>query len=496
MTDNVIPLRRDYEAETRAAAGIAAGVTPPHDLDAEAAVLSSVMLDAAAIPKIGDFLKSEHFYSEAHRQTFHAASELHAKGSRVDIVTIASWLKEAGRIGQVGGLPYLTEVLNATPAIANVRAHAVTVYERWRMRQAIATAQRIAAIGYHGDTTDVQRYLDDATRGLGELARQSVGGGAESNIDALKRMVAALMARADGNAPVMRGLTYGFPSLDRMTGGMLAELIFVVALTGVGKTTFAINVARACLLAGIGVQVFSTETTKQEWLEALVSCHGHVDNAVWTQRAASGGEWARVTAAAQDIAKWKHLAIDATDAPDVHYVAAISKARADTSMKLDGKPLGLVIVDNLHCMSAPKEMGNEPKHVHIKRTAELLQRMAKSLGVPVMCLAQQRDTPFDRGTKVRPRPESGCIADCRQAETYAGKVFYLHRAPLERGGKLVGEDKERIQVIAPKARRTNWVDIELKLIGAHGRLVDVAGETQDRHDPLMPVRDWHDGDEG
>lgn len=468
---------------------------PPFDNEAEGAVLSAVMLDCLAIPKL-DFLKPEHFYSEAHRRIYEAALELHAEGKAHDIVQVCTRLRDRKRIEQVGGVPYVTEILNAAPGVTNVRAYATTVYEKARIREAIATAQRIEATGYVGDTSNAQKYLDEAARAFGTIARRSIGAGGETNLDALKRIVAELRARSEGASAAMRGISYGFPSLDEMTGGMHSgELIYVVALTGVGKTAFSINVALNALAAGIGVQVFSTETSRQEWLEAAVSCRGHIDNAVWSKRAATGPEWDRVQTAMKEIAGWKHLSIDATEAPDVDYITSVCRARSETSVKLDGKPLGLVIVDNLHCLAPSADMAREPrKDLVIKRSSEKLKALAARIGVPVLTLAQQRDNPFDKSTKLRQRPQSGSIADCRSAERDAGKVYYLHRAPMERGGKEFGEDPTRVLVIPTKARGAAVKDVELKLIGAHGRLVDIAGETQDRYDPLMPTRDYIDAD--
>jgi replicative DNA helicase len=105
------------------------GRVPPHDLDAEAAVLSAVMVDPLAFDKVSDLLRPDHFYSEAHRRIYEACSELSSVGRPVDVVQVATWLRDRERLAQVGGMPYLTEVLNAAPAVANVSAYARTIHE-------------------------------------------------------------------------------------------------------------------------------------------------------------------------------------------------------------------------------------------------------------------------------------------------------------------------------------------------------------------------------
>src|SRR5580704_6895240 len=124
------------------------GRVPPHDLEAEKALLSAIMVDPLALDKVLEFLKAEHFYSEAHRRIYEACIDLRSRGQPVDVVQVGTWLKSRERIAQVGGMGYLTEVLNAAPAIANVAAYGRTIHEKSRVRQLIATCQRVAAEGY------------------------------------------------------------------------------------------------------------------------------------------------------------------------------------------------------------------------------------------------------------------------------------------------------------------------------------------------------------
>lgn len=154
------------------------GRVPPHDLDAEAAVLSAIMLDSARLEEVG-WLRPEHFYAESHRWIWEAILYLRASGQRIDVVMIGTVLKDtikddAGtpRIAQVGGMSYLTELLNAAPAVANVAAYAKTVADKAQVRRLIATCQVIVAQGYHeGD----RKLLADAELRITELARQSHG---------------------------------------------------------------------------------------------------------------------------------------------------------------------------------------------------------------------------------------------------------------------------------------------------------------------------------
>lgn len=146
--------------------GTASGATeservPPHDLDAEAAVLSAVMLDPLALDRVNEFLRTEHFYAEAHRRMHEACVELRAAGMPIDVVQVGTWLRDRDRLAQVGGMAYLTEVLNAAPAVTNVVAYAHTVQEKWRVRQLAIVCQRVVAQAHTG-YGDAARFVETA----------------------------------------------------------------------------------------------------------------------------------------------------------------------------------------------------------------------------------------------------------------------------------------------------------------------------------------------
>src|SRR5260221_14705862 len=134
------------------------GRVPPHDLDAEAAVLSAALLSTEAFDEVSDLLRSEHFYSDANRRIYDAIIDLQSNGRPVDVVAVATWLRDRDRLQQVGGTPYLAQLTDSIPAVAHVAAHAAVVREKWRVRQLIATCQRFAAEGY-GGRTDMQEYI-------------------------------------------------------------------------------------------------------------------------------------------------------------------------------------------------------------------------------------------------------------------------------------------------------------------------------------------------
>src|SRR3954463_7407090 len=129
---------------TRLDAPIVNGRVPPHDLDAEAAVLAAILLSREALDRVLEVLKPEHFYSDANGKIFEAAHNLATLGTPIDIVSVASWLRDREKLAQVGGASYLAQLADATPAVAHVGAHAAVVYEKWRLRHLIAVCQKVS----------------------------------------------------------------------------------------------------------------------------------------------------------------------------------------------------------------------------------------------------------------------------------------------------------------------------------------------------------------
>ena len=175
------------------------GRVPPHDLDAEAAVLSAILLSREALDRVLEILMPEHFYSDANAHIYAAMQQLALQGSPIDVISVASYLRDRERLGQIGGPAYLVQIADTTPAVANVGAHAQVVYEKWRVRALIATCQHIAAHGY-GDVGAVQSFIDDAEQRVYELARTGRSTGIEHLREPLRaafQQVSAASERGD-----------------------------------------------------------------------------------------------------------------------------------------------------------------------------------------------------------------------------------------------------------------------------------------------------------
>jgi replicative DNA helicase len=209
---------------------------PPHDLDAEAAVLSAILLKQEALDQVAELLRPEHFYSEANGKIYEATIELIRQGSPVDTVQVASYLRDRERLAQIGGVAYLAQIVDATPAVAHVQAHARTVREKWRLRRLIAECQRVAAEGY-GDVGMVQEFIDGAEQAVYELARTPEASSVQPIAQVL-RVAFEQISKAAERGDRITGVPSGYAKFDEKTAGLHAgDLMIIAARPGMGKTS-------------------------------------------------------------------------------------------------------------------------------------------------------------------------------------------------------------------------------------------------------------------
>lgn len=444
-------------------------LVPPHNLDTEAVVISGVLLDRSALGKIEDFLLPEHFYSEAHRRIYEAALCVKTQGSAVDTETVAARLKDTGRLSQVGGPAYISSILDATPAPANVRDHAAIVFERWRVRRTIEICERAAIYG-HG-VADAQSYVDSVVSRVAEIARQSPGKKAESNFDVLRRIVRSLReGLSDRPNSAKRGLPTGIRGIDDLTLGLFAgQKTTIVAPPRVGKTTLALQIAMNVTRLGVAVGFWSTEMDRDELGVCQLANLARVDSKriqqAFQEPTLSAEEWQRIAMAMSEQGKIKSLLHVFDDSePTVDDICAQATSLAEQSLALTGKPLGLAVVDYTQRLKPARSVVKENPYGQIKYSTERLKWLAKHLKIPVIELAQSKGGDVDKAKGYRPRPQLFDAAECKQIERSADRVVHLWR-PREADGS-------RVTAVFVKVRGGEEGDVDLRLKGAFSLFED------------------------
>ncbi len=418
------------------------GRVPPHDLDAEAAVLSAVMLAQEAFDRVSEFLHAEHFYSGANQRVYEAVLALQNESRPVDVVTVASWLRDRGLLAQIGGTPYLAQLTDAIPTIAHVEAHGRVVKEKYRLRRVIATCQDFAAVGY-GDCGDVQGFIDQAEQAIFDLARQPDA----TNLVPLKTAIHGafgILSEAAKRGGGITGLATGFPDLDKMTAGLHpGDLYVVAARPGMGKTAFVLNLAaqlaeprRVALEGnadaveqyGNGVVFFSLEMPREQLASRLLASDARVDVSKIRSGNIGKDDWINLT---ESASKLGHLPLWLDDTPAISLLevrARVRRLQAEIGRRSSDGPkanrLGLVVIDYLQLMTG--RVGVHSREQEISELSRGLKQLAKEMGLAVIALSQLNRSVETRTTKDK-RPQLSDLRESGAIEQDADTIIFIYR---------------------------------------------------------------------
>lgn len=452
--------------DERAASSPSDGRLPPHDLEAEASVLAAIILGGLEyLARVRDFLRPEHFFLEMHRQLYIACLDLATAGSPIDTTTLSSRLRQQDRLAQVGGMPAITELLNATPQPANIVPHARIVHDRWRERQLAWTAQRIAARAYLG-IEDTQEYCDSAVRSLSSIARMSITARAESNVDAIKRILDTIATRSQSTTKVPLGISTGLEAYDDEWGGLHGgEVTTIVARPKVGKTSLAIQMLATVTAQKLGVLMFSQDSSRDDLHVDLLSHVGKIDSksllrAIRGQGKLTDDEWSRLATASSELGT-RTFWIDDSRKIHVGQVRARALATADEWLKTQRVPLGLVIVDYIQQLAPAPSFEGKRKHEYIGHAASEIKTLARAMKVPILVMAQQK-----RDAQGKAVWEA---SDCSEIEKECDNLFFIQK---------LGEDRRRLR--CSMTRRGARRDIDLAFEGASRTFSDAKFEAASR----------------
>lgn len=408
--------------------GFFEGLVPPHDLQAEAAVIAACLLDGATIDLVAPLLEASDFYSDAHRLFWDALSDLRSAGTPADVITVVGWLRSRQLIARAGGPKYLGELLDATPAVANVAAHALIVRQRSRLRRVIAVCQKYAAEGY-GRIDEAQEFLDLVETEIHSIVHAAE---AQNSIRLRESLAKAFTKLADAAArgDTITGTSCGFVDLDQKTAGLhRGDLMIVAARPGMGKTSFVLNVAVNVATPTpnrppLGAAIFSLEMPEEQLSQRMVCSEARVDLAKMRQNLLNHLDWEALTTAAGRLSA---LPIEIDDSPAISLLDLRSKARRiQSEMRREGVELGLVVVDYLQLMrtKASKYSNREQEISEISRG---LKQLAKELGVPVIALSQLNRGVEARAGKSGKRPMLSDLRESGSLEQDADIVVLLYR---------------------------------------------------------------------
>ena len=423
------------------------GRVPPHSAEAEKSVLGAAMLSKDALFDVIEVVKPADFYDENHKEIFQAMIDLNRKNAPVDALTVAEELKKRNSLEMVGGRAYIASLSSMTPTTSNAMEYGRIVAEKASVRRLIETADDIVTKGYDG-TMDANQMLDYAESGIFEISQARQKGQYSHIRDVLVENL-AIIDRAEQMDGGLTGITTGFSKLDEMTSGMQkSDLIILAARPAMGKTAFALSLARNAAVKGkASVMIFSLEMAKEQLTQRLLSMESKVDLQTLKTGRLERRDWDDLNVAL-DILSNSNIHID--DTAGISIMEMKSKCRR---LKAEAG-LDLVIIDYLQLMNPEGKADSRTQEISV--ISRNLKLLARELDCPVLVLSQLSRAPEQR-TDHRPM-----LSDLRESwsiEQDADIVIFLYRD--EYYNKEDTEKPGECEVIVAKHRSgpTGSVDV-------------------------------------
>lgn len=456
------------------------GRVPPSDLDAEAAVLSALLLQAKeCLDDVRQVLPVAAFYADSNRRIYDVILELDTEGSAVDIVLVAGRLRERGQLQNVGGSPYLAQLSDATPAVANVVQHAAVIVEKWRLRQAITSCQRFAAEGY-ADVGEPQTWLQNAAQTLADIAATGDTQDPPEGFGVLvPAEVKAIRERADRKIEIV-GIDTKLERLNKLTGGLETGLMHVIgARPGMGKTSLAMQLALNTAEQGLGVLFCSAEMNKKQLVCKAISAEARIDHSRVRSGVMFREEWPQFAEAAKHLATLPLVVFYKSGMTIPGMRSAIRKTQREMAAK--GIKLKIVIADYLQIFDGERTSG-ESREGEVARLSKRLLWMAGEFDVAMLALSQLNRSVEDRSNKSK-RPGMADLRESGQIEQDAASIQLLYRDEYYNKDS---QNKGVLEAIVAKNRFGTTGTAYLKFTPEYGRVDNLESHYEygtDEQDP-------------
>jgi replicative DNA helicase len=436
----------------------AIGRIPPHNIEAEQAVLGCMLLDADVIPTVTELIKSEDFYRDDHKEICEAIVDLTEKAGPVDIITVSEQLQLRGTLDNIGGLDYLASITGAVPTTANARHYAKIVEEKALLRRLIKAAADISGMSYEA-SEEAAFVLDRAEKSIFDILQKRSTQGFTHIKDVLLETFSRLEELYNSKG-FITGIPTGFNDLDFKTAGLQnSDLVLIAARPGMGKTAMALNIAQyAAVQRHVPVAIFNLEMSKDQLVNRMLCSEVMVDSHKMRTGKLEDDDWKKI---AQALAPLSEAPIYIDDTPGISVMDIRAKCRR---LKLE-KNLGLVVIDYLQLMQGRGKIENRQQEVsEISRSLKIL---AKELNVPVVTMSQLSRGPESR-TDHRPM-----LSDLRESgaiEQDADIVMFLYRDDYYNPDT---EKKNIAEVIIAKHRNGSTGTVELRWFGEYTKFANL-----------------------
>lgn len=403
---------------------------PPHNYEAEAAVLGSILIDKEAILKVADLIAPEDFYRESHAAIFDAMVSLFAKSEPIDPISISDRLNDAGALEKSGGQTYLAQLAEAVPTASHVFHYAKMVQRDATLRRLIGATHEISKLAYDGGEEDIASLLDQAEQRLFGVSQKHL----KQYFVPIRNVLSEAFDRIDElhrEKGKLRGVPTGYRQLDNLLGGLQAsDLVVLAARPACGKTSLALDIARnIAVRAKKPVAIFSLEMSKEQLVDRMICAEANVH--LWKMRTGRLSD----RPGDDDFPRIGHALGVLSDAPifiddsaNVNIMEIRTKVRR---LQKEHGQLGLVVIDYLQLMESQTKIENRVQEV--AAITRSLKGLARELNVPVLALSQ-----LSRAVEMS-KPAIPKLAHLRESgsiEQDADVVMFIYRKAADRNYRL------------------------------------------------------------
>ncbi len=438
---------------------------PPHSLEAEQSVIGGLMLDNQAWDRISDKVYEKDFYRREHRFIFQEIARLGEKNIPFDVVTLSDSLDHSGKLEEVGGLAYLSELARGTPSVANISAYANIVHEKAILRELLAVSTEVADKVYFPDGASVNDILDEAEQKVFAIAEH---GQRETGPVSIKDIVPSVIQRLDdlmGKEGGVTGLPTHYKDLDKLTSGLQnADLVIIAGRPSMGKTLLGMNIAENIAMdAEKPALIFSMEMPKDSIIMRQISSLGRIDQSSLRSGRLEDHDWSKIFSTMTLLTDRMNMYID--DTPALSPSELRSRARR---LAREHGGLSVIVVDYLQLMHVP---GNsEGRTNEVSEISRNLKALAKELNVPVIALSQLSRKVEDRTDK---RPMNSDLRESGAIEQDADVIMFIYRDEVYHPES---EHKGTAEIIIGKQRNGPIGMVRLTFLGHYCRFDDFSSQ--------------------
>ena len=436
------------------------GKIPPHDIEAEQAVIGSMLTDRDAVMLAVEKLKADSFYREDNKYIFEAIVNLYNKSEPIDLITVKDELASMNLFEKVGGMEYLVMLPDKVPTTANAQKYINIVQEKAILRNLIKTANEILELGYNG-AEDVEDIMSGAEKKIFDLIQDKNKNGYAHIKDVLIDSFNKLEELYNQKTRIT-GVPTGFADLDLITAGLHgSDLILLAARPAMGKSAFALNIAaNAALRAKTPVAIFNLEMSKEQLVDRILCSEAMVDSNKIRTGKLEEDDWNKLAGVVGPLSD-ANIYID--DTPGISIMEIRTRCR---KLKIE-KDIGLIIIDYLQLVqgSNKKNASREQEIAEISRSLKIL---AKELNVPVIALSQ-----LSRAVEQRPdhRPMLSDLRESGSIEQDADIVMFLYRDDYYNKDS---EEKDITEVNIAKHRAGSTGTAKLLWMGNYTKFANLA----------------------